>query len=226
MREKSPSTNATGNARPRVETAERPRCFPGASRVLPPPPPHVRQGRRRLWKKAFLAAYVRTGNVAAAARVVGIHGSTVSHARRRDPFLDQRMHEAESRYLAALEMEVDRRAIQGHDEPIYQGGVLVGYRKVYSDRLAELRLKRLDPAYRDKQRAPAAALDPGGPGLVLQMVYPGDPATGLPPVMVRELPAPPTGPPFDDTLTLGRPGRDGDPELIAATPSWLCPGET
>ena len=97
--------------------------------------------------------------------------------------------------------------------------------EVYSDRLAELRLKRLDPAYRDKQRAPAAAPDPGGPGLVLEMVYPGDPATGLPPVMVRD-PVPPTGPPAADALTHERPGRNGDSGLIAAATPRLRPRES
>ena len=73
--------------------------------------------------------------------------------------------------------------------------------------------------------APAAAPDPGGPGLVLEMVYPGDPATGLPPVMVRD-PVPPTGPPAADALTHERPGRNGDSVLIAAATPRLRPRES
>ncbi len=47
--------------------------------------------------------------------------------------------------LAQLEQEADRRAIEGFEKPVYQGGELVGTEQRYSDTLLIVRLKALAP---------------------------------------------------------------------------------
>ena len=49
-----------------------------------------------------------------------------------------------------LESEATRRAVEGVDEPIYQSGMLVGYKRRYSDLLLIFLLKATNPQkYRD-----------------------------------------------------------------------------
>ena len=53
----------------------------------------------------------------------------------------------------AREDEADRRAMEGVDKPVYQGGRLVGYQKDYSDSLLALMLKAGNPdKFADRQK--------------------------------------------------------------------------
>jgi len=55
--------------------------------------------------------------------------------------------------LRLAEDELQRRSIEGTEEPVYQGCKLVGYKKKYSDSLLTLLLKAEDPdKYSDKQQ--------------------------------------------------------------------------
>ena len=81
-----------------------------------------------------------------------------------DPLFAARAREARAIFLAEYEAAVDRRALEGVVGP--NGRYLLPP----SDRLAELRLKRLDPAYRDRPEAGAL-----GQGVNIVISYPGVP---------------------------------------------------
>lgn len=104
---------------------------------------------------AFLEALSGCGSVVEAARQVGLAPRTPRRwARDDDAFAEvmQKAHEVGLLVrLDALEQEADRRAKEGVDMPVYQGGKLIGTRRQYSDLLLIFRMKRLDPAYRDNQ---------------------------------------------------------------------------
>ena len=73
-------------------------------------------------KRAFLAAFARLGTVAGAAAVAKIsrqsHYNWLAGADYRQAFAD-----AKEECIERLEMEADRRAVEGIEEPIFRGGV-------------------------------------------------------------------------------------------------------
>lgn len=96
---------------------------------------------RHLWTDAFLAALRECGVMSRAAAAVGIDRVTAWRRQHSDPEFAQACKEAISIAADALEAEARRRAIDGVEEPIYQQGVLVGTKTVYSDALLALLLK-------------------------------------------------------------------------------------
>jgi len=101
----------------------------------------------------FLEALSSSGSVPEAARVVGIAPRTPRRWARDDDAFAKVMTKAKEVgmlvRLDVMEQEADRRAMEGVEKPVYQGGRLVGTRREYSDLLLIFRLKRADPAYRD-----------------------------------------------------------------------------
>jgi hypothetical protein len=97
----------------------------------------------------WLKNYANTGQFMASCVKIDRSRATIEHWITNDPEF-RRMYElAKAQYLERLEAVADRRAVVGVRTPIvYQGRVTGAYFKP-SDSLLELRLKRLDPAYRD-----------------------------------------------------------------------------
>jgi hypothetical protein len=105
----------------------------------------------RVRQRRFLRAFEVLGTVAHAPVVAKIHRGTHYEWLQSDPIYAKAFQDTVAAYADRLEREADRRAVEGSDRPIYQGGQLVGYERVYSDRLLELRLKALKPeAYRER----------------------------------------------------------------------------
>jgi hypothetical protein len=115
-----------------------------------------------------------------ALKLVGLEWRKVSAYMTHDPAFKELYEEAvriRNEYVGILREEsADDRAINGWEDPIYQGGVRVGERRLFSDRLMELRLKATDPGkYADRHEHTGAG---GGPVAVVQMVGgPARPAT-------------------------------------------------
>ena len=122
-----------------------------------------RLGGPRLWRRAALAALERIGTLSGAAQAAGVHRRTLQRTADRDESFRAQLQAAVEVYTDSLEELADERAFRGVDDPVFQGGVHVGDRKIYSDRLAELRLKRLRPA--EYRETPAA-----GQGATVQLV--------------------------------------------------------
>lgn len=76
-----------------------------------------------------------------AAEMAGVDRVTVWRRRQTDPEFATAVDEAIDMASDKLEREARRRAIDGVEEPIYQGGQLVGTRLVFSDSLLSLLLK-------------------------------------------------------------------------------------
>jgi hypothetical protein len=105
-------------------------------------------------KHTYVRALARTGTHAQAARIAGVGPTTVSKHRSPgselyDPEFVAEIDHALELFRARLHREALRRGAKGVKEPIYSRGRLVGHRKVFSDRLLELLLKRHDPAFKD-----------------------------------------------------------------------------
>lgn len=103
-------------------------------------------------QKEFLELFSKSGNCALSARTIGVTRNAIWYLRERDETFDEGYKEAEAIALGLLEEEARRRALEGVDRPVYQQGNLVGYEKVYSDRMLEILLKAHAPEkYRDNQ---------------------------------------------------------------------------
>jgi hypothetical protein len=139
-------------------------------------------------REVFLKALAGSaaGSVSSAAEVAGVSPHTARHWAKQDESFARLFEEARAQgekvRLDILEREIDRRAVEGVEEPVYQGGALVGKIRRYSDNLLMFRTKRLDPAYRD--RPPDTAINAGNVQIVVGSFYPGQalpaPAPALP----------------------------------------------
>lgn len=103
------------------------------------------------WATPYLQELERTGLRSTAAASAGVTYQRVSkYAQSCVEFADAEAA-AEERFADTLEAEAVRRARDGFDDPIYQKGGLVGYRRVYSDALMVQLLKgRRRKVYGDK----------------------------------------------------------------------------
>lgn len=97
--------------------------------------------KTRLWTDAFLAALAECGILSQAAEAAGVDRATVWRRRQDDAEFARACDEAIDMAADKLEAEARRRALEGVEEPVYQQGVLIGTKTVYSDSLLALLLK-------------------------------------------------------------------------------------
>lgn len=129
---------------------------------------------RHLWTDAFLAHLAETGILSDAAAAAGVNRTTVFRRRQDDPEFAKQVEEAIDMAADKLEAEARRRALEGVEEPVYQGGQMVGTRTVYSDSLLALLLKgRRKKVFAERIEQTGAD---GGPVKTQQVVI----ATGVP----------------------------------------------
>ena len=101
-------------------------------------------------KGKFLEAFARTGMIGKSAVLAGVNRKTTYRWRRDDQTFSKAFEEAKEEVLESFEAEARRRAIEGTDEPVYQGGKLAGTIRRFSDVLLIFMLKSLKPEkYRD-----------------------------------------------------------------------------
>lgn len=82
-----------------------------------------------------MAAYTATANVSEACKAAGVGRTTHYRWLGEDEAYEKAFFEAKDAAIHVLEEEALRRAIDGWDEPVYQGGELVGTKRKYSDTL-------------------------------------------------------------------------------------------
>ena len=87
------------------------------------------------------------GDLRAASRALAISQYELHQWLHSDPEAASRVKAAQLVGWSALETEAYRRAVEGHNEPVYFKGRIVGYRKVYSDGLLQTMLKARVPGY-------------------------------------------------------------------------------
>lgn len=98
-------------------------------------------------KRQLVKVMKETGNKKTACAAVGITPAHLDKIMAKDHNLYKRFKEAEATYLAELEAEARRRAVDGVEEPVFYKGAVVGYVNKYSDDLLKTLLKAAD---RDK----------------------------------------------------------------------------
>lgn len=138
---------------------------------------------RHLWQKAFLSALAESGVLAHAAAAAGVDRVTVYRARQDDPTFDAACQDAIEEATDKLVQEARRRALEGVEEPVYQGGALVGTKRVYSDALMGKLLAAYRPQQFGTQRTELTGAN-GGPvkgeaTIVIATGVPADDAEGL-----------------------------------------------
>lgn len=112
-------------------------------------------------KKAFLAAFAEVGNISRAAELAGIARSNHYDWMRDDPDYPALFREADQQACDRLEQEARRRAVEGVQKPVFQGGKQVGVVQEYSDTLLIFLLKGAMPEkYKERQHTELSG--PGG----------------------------------------------------------------
>lgn len=136
--------------------------YKGPPPKQPPPskrPRGIQCNARQEWtpeRIGLLCESIRQhGHLGIAARSVGTSKRNVIAKRQKDEAFDALVSEAEcAAQLSVIEV-VRKLGLEGVFEPIYQGGELVGTRRVYNTRAMELEARRLVPEYRDRPRVEA-----------------------------------------------------------------------
>lgn len=109
-------------------------------------------------KRAFLAAYAECGTIVHAAELAGVSRRSHDNWIASDPVYAAAFRDAGEQAIQRLEQEARRRAIEGIEKPVYQGGKQVGVAREYSDTLLIFLLKAARPhVYRDATPALASA---------------------------------------------------------------------
>ena len=94
---------------------------------------------------AFLGALAETCNITEACRTVDVARSAVYQWRQEDAAFAARWKMALDIGAESLEDEAVRRARDGYDKPVFQGGQFVGVVREYSDTLMVFLLKGARP---------------------------------------------------------------------------------
>ena len=106
--------------------------------------------------KVFLSALAESGLVTSAARAAGIDRSAVYRYRDAHPDFAEKWEHALETAADHLEAEAIRRGVDGWEEPVYQGGQMVGTIRKYSDNLLIRLLSAKRPEFRNSYTAPTA----------------------------------------------------------------------
>lgn len=96
-------------------------------------------------KIAYLAAYSILGNVTYSAKCAGISTTTVYNWSKNDPDFKTQYEIADQAHLDYMEMEAQRRAVEGTSEDVYYQGEVVGQKRNYSDSLLKFILEGKNP---------------------------------------------------------------------------------
>lgn len=96
-------------------------------------------------KARYLASLAQWPDFAMAAASGGFSARSFELLRAREPEFDAAAKAAARSSVPKVEHAARLRAFEGTLDPIVQNGQVVAYRRVFSDRLAELTLRKLDP---------------------------------------------------------------------------------
>lgn len=104
-------------------------------------------------KSDFILLLEERGNVSVACRAVGVARVTAYEHKNTDRTFAELWEEAMQNYADSLELEADRRAVEGTVKPIFYKGERISEVREYSDTLLIFRLKAIRPdQYRDRSQ--------------------------------------------------------------------------
>ncbi len=93
----------------------------------------------------FLRFYAQTGRKMDACRAAGVSYVVVRDYEKDHPEFAELVDMARMEFLNHLERETYRRAVEGVPKAITNKDGILGYEMVYSDKLLELMLRKIDP---------------------------------------------------------------------------------
>ena len=112
------------------------------------------------WTPKFLAELARRGIVKDACRAAGIDRKTAYRRKTDDSAFAEAWKDALDESADVMEREAFRRAVEGVDRPVFQGGEKIGVVREYSDSLLTLMLKANRPnKYRERAESLNLNLD-------------------------------------------------------------------
>lgn len=119
------------------------------------------QTRTRTVQRRVIEEFRDRGHLQHSLQAAGITERTHRRWLKKYQGYANRFQRAKELFVERMEAEADKRAMEGWDEPVYQGGELVGYKRKYSDILLITRLKALAPdKYRERdQQVPAPVIN-------------------------------------------------------------------
>lgn len=123
---------------------------------------HLTKRERTETQALFLASFAEHANVRLACDKARIARATVYEWREQDAVFAAAWAEAEADANDRLTKEIERRAVTGWLDPVYQGGAKVGTIRKFSDTLLIFLKKARDPAFRDRAQMELTGKD-GGP---------------------------------------------------------------
>lgn len=121
-------------------------------------------------KQKFLERYIELGSVKDTCEELCLVRRTIYHWKAQDPVFAENYRVADMVALGILEDEAYRRAVNGVDKPVYQGGKRVGTVKEFSDILLMFLLKARAP-HKYKDRVAGGLFDPNGETLELKITH-------------------------------------------------------
>lgn len=113
-----------------------------------PPESTARVRPEPIRRRAFLAAYAKTGNVSLAAKACRIPRQR-HYEWMKDPEYAAAAKEAHIEACELVEAEIFRRGVTGVLKPVFYQGVRCSTVREYSDILLMFKAKKLMPEYRD-----------------------------------------------------------------------------
>ena len=106
----------------------------------------------------FLESLAKTGRIMESCDAAGISHETLRNWRKIPEFAED-YSDSELRYCDKIEREIERRAIEGWDEPVFgskgkdEGSGQIGEKRKFSDSLLLALTKSRNARYRDKVEA-------------------------------------------------------------------------
>ncbi|TKD50019.1 hypothetical protein [Sphingomonas baiyangensis] len=110
-------------------------------------------------RRVFLQALSETGCVRDACARAGMASTSAYRLRRLHPAFERAWERALARVAPTIEQAAYERAVIGWEEPVYQGGKLVGTRRRHSDMLLRLLYLRVTGGTRSLAEGSPEAVD-------------------------------------------------------------------
>ena len=130
---------------------------PASAVKLGDPPRNLKLDKRRI--AIYLNHLARTGRIIESATMAGVSHSAVKNRRLSKPEFKLLEAEAKEIFIESMEERAHEMAFIGIEEPVFQGGELVGHRTRLSEKLVEFLLKANAP---DKYRDNKIEIEHGG----------------------------------------------------------------
>lgn len=111
---------------------------------------HLTPEARVIKMNLFLEEFAKRGIIADALQAAGMSSTGLKRWKEQYPKFMEAYEEAHIAAQSVLENEAFNRAVVGWEEPVYQGGELVGTIKRKSDRILEVMLKAKVEGYNPK----------------------------------------------------------------------------